>query len=121
MQADMSTAVFAPRRAKVALTDVKEQARRLRPPVSSSRAGAVERAPILQIDQTGRGALSIPSSIRHRSSGRPAAGNDDGFAERLQIFLLADRMHRLQLCQQLVDQRTQPRPRLAVRERTLVL
>jgi hypothetical protein len=40
-----------------------------------------------------------PVSIRHRSSGRPAAGNDDGFAERLQIFLLADRMHRSQLRQ----------------------
>ena len=57
-----------------------------------------------------------PVSIRDRSSGRPAAGNDDGFAERLQIFLLADRLHRPQLRQQLVDQRTQPRPRRAVRE-----
>jgi hypothetical protein len=57
-----------------------------------------------------------PVSIRRRSFGRPAAGNDDGFAERLQIFLLADRMHRPQLCQQFVDQRTQPRPRRAVRE-----
>ncbi len=57
-----------------------------------------------------------PVSIRHRSSGRPAAGNDDGFAERSPIFLLADRIHRPQLRQQLVDQRTQPRPRRAVRE-----
>jgi hypothetical protein len=37
----------------------------------------------------------LPSvSIRHRSSGRPAAGNDDGFAERSPIFLLPDRIHR---------------------------
>src|ERR1700722_4714754 len=57
-------------------------------------------------------ALSIP----HRSPGRPAAGNDDGFAECSPIFLLADRIHRPQLRQQLVDQRTQPRPRRAVRE-----
>ena len=57
-----------------------------------------------------------PVSIRHRSSGRPAAGNDNGFTDRLLIFLLADRMHRLQLRQQLVDERTQPRPRRAVRE-----
>jgi YD repeat-containing protein len=57
-----------------------------------------------------------PVSIRHRSSGRPAAGHDDGFAERSPIFLLADRIHRPQLRQQLVDQRTQPRPRRAVRE-----
>jgi hypothetical protein len=57
-----------------------------------------------------------PVSIRHRSSGRPAAGNDDGFAECSPIFLLADRIHRPQLRQQLVDQRTQPRPRRAVRE-----
>jgi hypothetical protein len=35
-----------------------------------------------------------PVSIRHRSSGRPAAGNDDGFAESSPIFLLADRIHR---------------------------
>ena len=34
-----------------------------------------------------------PVSIRHRSSGRPAAGNDDGFAERSPIFLLPDRIH----------------------------
>jgi hypothetical protein len=53
---------------------------------------------------------------RHRSSGRPAAGNDNGFSERSPIFLLADRIHRPQLRQQLVDQRTQPRPRRAVRE-----
>jgi hypothetical protein len=51
-----------------------------------------------------------------RSCVRPAAGNDDGFAERSPIFLLADRVHGLELCQQLVDQRTQPRPRRAVRE-----
>ena len=38
-----------------------------------------------------------PVSIRHRSSGRPAARNDDGFAERSPIFLLADRIHRPQL------------------------
>ena len=41
--------------------------------------------------------------IRHRSSGLPPAGNDDGFTERLLIFLLADRMHRPQLRQQFVD------------------
>jgi len=35
-----------------------------------------------------------PVSIRHRSSGRPAAGNDDGFAERSPIYLRADRIHR---------------------------
>jgi hypothetical protein len=35
-----------------------------------------------------------PVSIRHRSFGRPAAGNDDGFAECSPIFLLADRTHR---------------------------
>ena len=57
-----------------------------------------------------------PVSIRHRSSGRPAARNDDGFAERSPIFLLADRIHGPQLRQQLVDQRTQPRPRRTVRE-----
>jgi hypothetical protein len=34
-----------------------------------------------------------PVSIRHRSSGRPAAGHDDGFTERAPIFLLADRIH----------------------------
>jgi hypothetical protein len=38
-----------------------------------------------------------PVSIRHRSSARPAAGNDDGFVEGLPIFLLADRIHRPQL------------------------
>ena len=57
-----------------------------------------------------------PVSIRHQSSVRPAAGHDDGFCERSPIFLLADRIHRPQLRQQLVDQRTQPRPRRAVRE-----
>jgi hypothetical protein len=57
-----------------------------------------------------------PASIRHRSSGPPAAGDDDGFAQRSPIFLLADRIHRPQLRQQLVDQPTQPRPRRAVRE-----
>ena len=46
----------------------------------------------------------------------PAAGNDDGVPKRLQIFLVADRMHRPQLRQQIVDQRTQPRPRRAARE-----
>jgi hypothetical protein len=55
-------------------------------------------------------------SVRHRSSGRPAARNDDGFAQCSPIFLLADRIHRPHLRQQLVDQRTQPRPRRAVRE-----
>jgi hypothetical protein len=51
---------------------------------------------------------------RHESS--VGAGNYDGFAERLQIFLLADRMHRPQFRQQVVNQRTQPRPWRAVRE-----
>ncbi len=32
--------------------------------------------------------------IRRRSSGRPVAGDDDGFGERSPIFLLADRIHR---------------------------
>src|ERR1700722_8041291 len=64
--------------------------------------------------------VSATSICRRRSSGRPAAGNDDGFAERSPIFLLADRIHRPQLRQQLVDERTQPRPGRAVRERTLV-
>jgi hypothetical protein len=32
-------------------------------------------------------------SIRHRSSERPAAGHDDGFADRSPIFLLPDRIH----------------------------
>jgi len=59
---------------------------------------------------------SSQSTGQERSSGRPAAGNDDGFAERLQIFFLANRMHRPQLRQQVVDQRTQPRPRCTVRE-----
>ncbi len=45
-----------------------------------------------------------PVSIRHRSSARPAAGNDDGFVEGLPIFLLADRIHRPKFRQQLVDQ-----------------
>jgi hypothetical protein len=42
-------------------------------------------------------------SIRHRSSGLPPAGNDDEFTERSLIFLLADRMHRPQLRQQVFD------------------
>ena len=33
-------------------------------------------------------------SVRHRSSGRLAAGNDDGFAQRSPIFLLPYRIHR---------------------------
>ena len=45
-----------------------------------------------------------------------AAGNDDGFAQCSPIFLLPDRIHRPQLRQQLVDERTQSRPRRAVRE-----
>jgi hypothetical protein len=45
-----------------------------------------------------------PASIRHRSSARPAAGNDDGFVEGLPIFLLADRIHRPKFRQQRVDQ-----------------
>jgi hypothetical protein len=45
-----------------------------------------------------------PASIRHRSSARPAAGNDDGFVEGLSIFLLADRIHRPKFRQQRVDQ-----------------
>src|SRR6202041_539213 len=57
-----------------------------------------------------------PGECDTASPGRPAAGNDDGFAECSPIFLLADRIHRPQLRQQLVDQRTQPRPRRAVRE-----
>src|SRR5262249_54143160 len=56
-----------------------------------------------------------------RSSGRPASSNDNGLADRLHILLLANRMHRPQLPQQRIDQRTQPRPRRAVRERALVL
>jgi hypothetical protein len=35
-----------------------------------------------------------PVSIRHQSFGRPAARNDDGFAERSPIVLLADRIDR---------------------------
>jgi hypothetical protein len=54
--------------------------------------------------------------ICRQSSGRPFAGDDDGFAERSPIFLLADSIHRAQLPQQLVDQRAQPRPWRAVRE-----
>ncbi len=64
-----------------------------------------------------KGTLSIPpASIRHRSFARPAAGNDDGFVEGSPIFLLADRIHRPKFRQQVVDQRTQPRPRRAMRE-----
>lgn len=49
-------------------------------------------------------------------STRRTGGNDDGFIERPPIFLLADRMHRPQLPKELINQRTQPRPRRAVRE-----
>ncbi len=56
------------------------------------------------------------ASIRHRSSARPAAGNDDGFVERVAVFLLADRIHRPKFRQQRIDQRAQPRPRRAMRE-----
>jgi hypothetical protein len=50
------------------------------------------------------------------SSGLPSPGNDDPFAERSLIFLLADRLHRPQLRQQIVDQQTQTRPRRATRK-----
>ena len=40
----------------------------------------------------------------NESSGLPSAGNDDGFAERTLIFLLANRIHGPQLRQQVVDQ-----------------
>jgi hypothetical protein len=50
------------------------------------------------------------------SPGRPPAGNNDEFAERSLIFLLANRIHGPQLRQQVVDQQSQTRPWRAARE-----
>jgi hypothetical protein len=84
------------------IAELKQQVAELTAELATERASFVDPLP--------------PVSIRHRSSGRPAAFHDDGFAERSPIFLLADRIHGPQLRQQLVDQRTQPRPRRAVRK-----
>src|SRR5687767_5566498 len=70
---------------------------------------------------SGSPASQSRSRAYNESSGLPPPGNDDGFAERTLIFLLANRIHGPQLRQQVVDQQSQARPRSAARERTLVL
>ena len=60
--------------------------------------------------------LEARSRAFNESSGLPSAGNDDGFAERTLIFLLANRIHGPQLRQQVVDQQSQTRPWRAAHE-----